>query len=74
MSLAKLRRFNSLVKKTHIYLALLNLSIVLVFGIAGLKASLDLRSHKPPSPQVRFVEYTPPGPVIDDKCRAALET
>ncbi len=35
------RRFGVLTKKLHIYLGLLNFSIVLVFGIAGLTASID---------------------------------
>jgi hypothetical protein len=59
---------NLITKKIHIYLGLLNLSIVLVFGIAGLKATLNRPGqHKPPEPTVRFEDFTVPASVIDDK-------
>jgi hypothetical protein len=66
MNLKKLYSFNVLVKKAHIYIALLNLSIVLVFGIAGLKATLNDGRHKPPEPEVRFENFTVPATIIDD--------
>ncbi len=55
-------------KKIHVYLGLLNLSIVLVFGIAGLKATLNRPGqHKPAEATVRFESFTIPASVIDDK-------
>jgi hypothetical protein len=70
MSLNRLDRFNLLVKKAHIYIALLNLSIVLVFGIAGLKATLNDGKYKPPEPEVHFENFIVPAALIDDSAVA----
>ena len=59
---------DSLIKKIHMYLGLLNLSILLVFGIAGLKATF----HRPGEPSRTplapvYTDFTAPASVIDDK-------
>lgn len=68
MDLKRFSTFNLITKEIHIYLGLLNLSIVVVFGIAGLKATLNRPGqHGPPPQEVRFENYTVPASVIDDK-------
>ena len=59
---------NRWIKKLHMYFGLLNFSILLVFGIAGLQATLALAPDKraPPEPKVRLEAYTPPS-ALDDK-------
>src|SRR5262245_45366478 len=62
------KTLNSWVKRIHMYLGLLNLSILLVFGIAGLKATFsNPRTRQPSQPVVRFENYKAPPSVIDDK-------
>jgi uncharacterized iron-regulated membrane protein len=51
---------NALIKKVHIYLGLLNFSILLVFGIAGLHATLDPGPERRirPEPTARYEAFT----------------
>jgi len=56
-----------LIKKIHIYLGLLNLSIVLVFGLAGLKATFKLGGRgMPPVTATRYEPFTVPPSLADD--------
>ena len=53
---------HALIKKIHMYVGLLNLTILLVFGVTGLTATFE---HAPadrpkPSPEVRYEDYSPP--------------
>ncbi len=58
---------NQWIKKVHTYLGLVNLTILLIFGIVGLSASF----LKPPSereraePEVRNIDYVAPGDLSD---------
>lgn len=64
----KLYKFNRVVKKVHMYLALLNFSILFVFGIAGLKASFSRPGSSEPATPVLSVEsFTVPASVINDR-------
>ena len=59
------------IKKIHIYLGLLNLSIVLVFGLAGLKATFKLGGRgMPPETALRYEGYTVPASLADDQAVA----
>src|SRR4051812_23936467 len=61
----------ALFRKVHMYIGLLNLSILLVFGVAGLTATLERAPDKDERPDAR-VEYrdfiVPAG--LDDKAAA----
>ena len=59
---------NRWIKKLHMYFGLLNSSILLVFGIAGLTATFEEAPENRPRPQptLRFESYTAP-PAADDK-------
>ena len=59
---------NRWIKKLHMYCGLLNFSILLVFGIAGLTATFEQAPENRPRPQptARFENYTAP-PGADDK-------
>lgn len=56
------------IKKLHMYFGLLNFSILLVFGMAGLTATFEgsPETRQRPQPALRFESYTPP-PGSDDK-------
>src|SRR5689334_21653727 len=62
----------SLFRKVHMYAGLLNLSILLIFGIAGLLATFESApdQRKRPDPDVEFRDFTVP-PGFDDKAVAA---
>jgi uncharacterized iron-regulated membrane protein len=62
----------SLIKRLHMYTGLLNFSILLVFGVTGLLATMQPAPEKRvrPEPQVRLVDFTAP-PGLDDKEVAA---
>jgi hypothetical protein len=62
----------SLFRKVHMYAGLLNLSILLIFGIAGLLATFESApdQRKRPDPAVEFRDFTVP-PGLDDKAAAA---
>src|SRR5262245_49546971 len=56
------------IKKIHIYLGLVNLTIVLVFGIAGLLATLRTRpGGPPPRTGIRFENYKVPESLTGDR-------
>ena len=59
---------NSLVKKLHMYLGLLNCSILFVFGIAGLTATFRPapENRRPPDSTARYESFTVP-PGLTDK-------
>ena len=58
---------SALIKKLHIYCGLLSLSQLMVYGIAGLTASLQPALERPkPVRSVRFVPFTP-SPLSTDK-------
>ena len=57
----------SLIKKIHMYLGLLNLTILLVFGFTGLRAAFNPPSGPNPDLPARTESFTPPAAVIDDK-------
>lgn len=59
---------NSIIKKIHMYMGLLNFSILVVFGTAGLTATFQPRpeSRAKPEPTVRFESFTVPSG-LDDK-------
>src|SRR5437762_8612694 len=61
----------SLFRKIHMYVGLLNLSILLVFGVAGLTATLDPGPEKRtrPEPRVEYRDFTVPAG-LDDKAAA----
>src|SRR6266436_2672989 len=61
----------SLFRKLHMYAGLLNLSILLIFGVAGLSATFEPGpgKGKPPDASVEFRDYTVP-PGLDDKAAA----
>ena len=63
---------SALIKKLHIYLGLWNYSIVFVFGISGLLATLRPapENRTRPESQIRYVSYSVP-PGADDKQAAA---
>jgi len=58
---------NRWIKKLHMYFGLLNFSILLVFGIAGLTATFEAApdSRVPPSASVRLENYTAPAGMND---------
>ena len=58
---------NRWIKKIHIYIGLLNFSILLVFGIVGLTVTFQATPQKRPRPEpaVRFEPYTAPGGLTD---------
>ena len=62
----------SLFRKVHMYAGLLNLSIILIFGVSGLLATFepapDQRTR--PGPTVEYREFTVPAG-LDDKAAAA---
>jgi hypothetical protein len=64
-------RVYSLFKKLHMYAGLLNLSILLIFGVAGLWATFEPapERRKRPDPDVEFRDFTPPAG-LDDKAAA----
>lgn len=59
---------NRLVKKVHMYLGLLSWSAILVFGIAGLRASFQPSPQRraPPQPSVQYVDFVA-GPNLTDQ-------
>lgn len=59
---------NRWIKKLHMYCGLLNFSILVVFGIAGLTATFEPapQNRTPPPAIARFVAYTAP-PAMSDK-------
>ncbi len=58
---------NRWIKKLHMYFGLLNFSILLVFGIAGLTATFEAApdNRVPPAVSVRFENYTAPAGMND---------
>ena len=66
--MSRLQTVNSLIKKIHMYLGLLNLTILLVFGFAGLRATFS-KPGEPPNPDspARVESFAAPANVIDDK-------
>ena len=60
-----------LFRKLHMYAGLLNLSILLIFGIAGLSATFEPApdQRKRPDPDVEFRDFTIPAG-LDDKAAA----
>jgi len=61
-------------KKLHTYAGLLNLTILLVFGIAGLTATFDDPDEAPPSPTTRMYDFKAPENVGDyDAALAAFQ-
>src|SRR5258708_3433851 len=61
----------SLFRKVHMYAGLLNLSILLIFGISGLWATFDPapdQRHRP-DPQIEFRDFTVPAG-LDDRAVA----
>ncbi len=58
---------NRWIKKLHMYFGLLNFSILLVFGIAGLTATFESApdNRVPPAVSVRFENYTAPAGMND---------
>jgi hypothetical protein len=61
----------ALFRKLHMYAGLLNLSILLIFGVSGLWATFEPAPdrRKPPDPDVEFRDFTVP-PGLDDKAAA----
>jgi hypothetical protein len=51
---------HELIKKIHMYTGLLNFTILVVFGIAGLQATFQAGPERRPkrTPEVRFLEFT----------------
>jgi hypothetical protein len=62
-------------KKLHMYAGLLNLSILVVFGIAGLSATFDSGPNRPPVPSTtRTFDFKAPENVSDyDAALAAFQ-
>src|SRR5438045_2859610 len=60
---------NGLIKKIHMYLGLLNLTILLVFGFVGVRATFSKQGGGGPNPDApaRTESFTAPATVIDDK-------
>jgi len=59
---------NGLIKKIHMYLGLLNLTILLVFGFAGLRATFSKPGGGPsPDTPARTESFTALANIIDDK-------
>ena len=58
---------NKLIKKIHVYLGLLNLSFVLIFGITGVVATLRYAPYQLPKPQQppRYEPYDVPTGLTD---------
>ena len=61
----------ALFRKLHMYAGLLNLSILLIFGVSGLWATLEPAPEQRarPDPAVEFRDFTVP-PGLDDKAAA----
>ena len=61
----------ALFRKVHMYAGLLNLSILLIFGVAGLWATFEPapEQRKRPDPLVEFRDFAVP-PGLDDKAAA----
>src|SRR5438093_7382802 len=65
---------NRIVKKLHMYLGLLNFSILLVFGIAGLAATFDPGPERRarPEPVVRYQPFAAGGSLGDTEVADAV--
>lgn len=65
---------NELIKKIHMYLGLMNFSILLVFGITGLAVTVagSPESRTRPEPRVEHVDFVPPGNVDDRQLAEAV--
>ena len=63
----------ALIKKTHTYLGLLNFTVLLIFGIAGLMITFSRspEERKRPQPEAQFREFKVP-PNIDDETLARV--
>src|SRR4029453_8315445 len=63
-----LRSPSTLIKKLHVYLGLLSFSILLVYGMAGLLATIQTDPESRPKPEaaVRFEDFAVP-PNLTDK-------
>lgn len=59
---------SAIVKKIHMYLGLLNFSILLAFGLAGLLITVegDPEKRERPQPKVEYRDFKAPG-TLDDK-------
>ena len=60
---------NRLIKKIHVYLGLLNLSFVLIFGVTGTVATLRYAPYRLPSPKQppRYEPYEAPARLSDQQ-------
>jgi hypothetical protein len=68
-----MRTITTLIKKIHIYIGLLNFSILLVFGVAGLNALLEgVSGGEPEATSERIQAFTAPANVSDREIASAV--
>lgn len=67
---------NKIIKKIHVYLGLLNLSMVLIFGITGVVATLRHAPYRLPSPEQppRYESYEAPAGLTDKQVADNIHT